>query len=104
MSTLSERFDKLADTYIKKFVKKHKYEFSSWVADEVGGIACFIEQYFFSYDDIRQDIDNDYPKDLIFQWQDDSLENQNKTAMNLKSYAMGLRFKDLPIKQDHASY
>jgi phenolic acid decarboxylase len=104
MNKLQEQFNKIANAYVKKFVKKHKYEFSYWISDEPGTIACFIEQYYFSFDDIREDIDNEYPKDLIFQWQDDALENQNKIAMNLKSYAMGLRFSELPINPDYAPY
>lgn len=97
--SLLDKFNFIANEYIKKFVKKHGYEFSYWISDEPGTTACFIEQYYFSYDDIRYDIDKDLPKDLIFSWHDDSLEQyfneKSEKYMNLKSYASGLRYKDL---------
>ena len=36
-------------TIILLFEEKHGYEFSYWVGDEPGGIACFIDQYFFNF-------------------------------------------------------
>lgn len=98
ISELEKSFIKIANEYIAKFEKKHGYEFSSWVSDEVGGIACFIDQYFFSFDDIRYDIDNNVKKGLIFQWQEDGIENGAKDNINFKSYVMGLRFPMLKDK------
>jgi hypothetical protein len=97
LSELQVTFNFVAEKYIQKFEKKHGYEFSSWVSDEVGGIACFIEQYFFSFDDIRYDIDNNVKKGLIFQWQDDGVENGAKDNINFRSYVMGARF---PLVKD----
>lgn len=98
VSELEKRFIKIADEYINKFEKKHGYEFSSWISDEAGGIACFIEQYFFGFDDIRHDIDNNVKKGLIFKWQDDGIENGAKDNINFKSYVMGARFPMLKDK------
>ena len=97
ISELEKTFIKITEMYISKFEKKHGYEFSSWVSDEVGGICCFIEQYFFNFDDIRYDIDNNVKKGLIFKWQDDGVENEAKDNINFKSYVMGARF---PIIKD----
>lgn len=95
MSNLKIEYSQIVNKYLIMFVKKQGYEFSYWVSDDVGGMACFIEQYFFSFDDIRTDIDKKAREGLIFEWQDDGLENQEKTPMNYSSYISGLRFSDL---------
>lgn len=82
--TLRQRYESLCGEYIEKFVKKHQYEFSGWVADDIGGIAVFIEQYFFNFEHIRYDIDNDAPVEMIFHWQDDSLLIEK--PLNFKTY------------------
>jgi hypothetical protein len=68
---LKLKYNNICDSYIKEFEKKHGYEFSSWTPNqERGGIACFIEQYFFNFEDIVFDINNRCEKELIFRWQD----------------------------------
>jgi hypothetical protein len=104
LSELQVTFNFVVEKYITKFVKKHGYEFSNWVSDEIGGIAVFVEQYFFDFNDIRMDIDNNVKKDLIFKWQDDGVEyalknpNEETTNINFKSYISGLRYSDLKRK------
>lgn len=95
MKKLQKEYQDVVNQYLKKFIKKHKYEFSYWVSADIGGIACFIDQYYFDFDDIRFDIDNNVEKDLIFKWQDDGIENDNKDVLNFKSYSLGLRYKHL---------
>jgi len=95
LSELQVTFNFVVEKYIQKFEKKHGYEFSYWVSDQVGEMACFIEQYYFNFDDIRHDIDNNVKKGLIFQWQDEGVENGGKDNINFKSYVLGLRYKDL---------
>lgn len=99
MKDLKSRYEKICSDYIRAFVKKHDYEFSGWVSDEVGGIACFIEQYYFNLNDIVYDVNNDLPVNLIFEWQeylvDKHFQNQ-KTGVedvniNLRSYWKGMR-------------
>lgn len=98
-TTLKEQYEQAVNRYIEKFVKKHGYEFTDWVADEVGGIAVFIEQYYFNFTDIKYDIDNKVKKGLIFQHQDDSVEHHltvnQEEIINFRSYAMGLRYEHL---------
>ena len=104
LSELQVTFNFVVEKYIAKFEKKHGYEFSNWVSNEIGGIAVFIEQYFFNFDDIRMDIDNNVKKDLIFTWQEDGVEyamnnsNEETTNINFKSYISGLRYSDLKSK------
>lgn len=93
---LKDRFAELANEYILKFEKKHEYEFDFWIADEIR-IASFIQQYFFNFDDIRFDIDNNCPKGMIFEWQDyiieDSLpfENTKYKDISFENYSNGKR-------------
>jgi len=83
----------ICNLYVKEFVKKHKYQFSYWVSGDIGIVACFIEQYFFSMDEIRYDIDNNCKKGLIFEWQDYLLDNQKEECrINYSSYSKGARY------------
>mgnify|MGYP003546148136 FL=1 len=47
--TLKKQYEQAVNRYIEKFVKKHGYQFTYWVSDEVGETACFIEQYYFNF-------------------------------------------------------
>jgi len=91
LEKLKEQYDLVSQEYIKHFCKKQEYEFSYWVSDHIGGIACFIEQYFFSLDDIVTDINFNLPKGLIFEWQDHNLEVKEGDQINYYSYSKGLR-------------
>lgn len=79
---------------VKQFSLKHDLEFDGWVGDDIGGIASFIDQYFFSMDDIALDLKTDQPKHSILRWQDDNVEHAPE-FINYKSYTMGLRQSDL---------
>ena len=83
---------KALHAYIKAFEKKHDLKFDSAVADDLMGVLDFGSTDFFSMCDIIEDIDNDYPKGLIKQWQEDCIQNHPK-YINLKSYVMGLRYE-----------
>jgi hypothetical protein len=99
---LREKFQKIANKYIKQFVKKHGFEFDYFIGDNFE-IASFIEQYTFSLDDIRYDIDNECKPGLIFQWQDDCVEfhfeGEDNPDINFRSYSMGMRFEILQEKR-----
>lgn len=88
-SRVKENYQNACNEYIDIFVKKHGYAFTGWVADEVGGLAEFIEQYFFNMDNITYDIDNKLKKDVIFRWQDYCVEREmaGNTSINLKNYS-----------------
>lgn len=89
-------YELICAEYIKKFVKKNGISFDGWVGNHVGGIAEFINQYFYSLDDIIYDINNKLPKDMIMEWQDHNLEHE--CNINYRSYSKGLRAKDLNNK------
>ena len=97
--TIKKQYEIAVNAYIERFVKKHGYEFTYWVSDEVGGTACFIEQYYFNFTDIKYDIDNKVEKGLIFRHQDDSVNHYFKVdkdeIINCRSDAMSLRYEHL---------
>lgn len=78
-------YQNACNAIIIKFEKKHGYEFSGWVADEIGGIAEFINQYYFSMNEIVYDLQHKVKKGLIFEWQDKVVNEEVK--MNFKNYA-----------------
>jgi hypothetical protein len=103
MKSLKKKFENIVNDYITEFVAKHEYEFDGWVGDNVGEMASFIDQYFFSLDDIRHDIDNDIPSPTIFRWQDYVVEWTTSLpelhSINFKSYCMGARYSDEEINR-----
>ena len=95
-TTLKERFEKVANEYLDVFTKKQDLYCDGWIGDDVGGICGFIEQYFFTLDDMRLDIDLNAPKGLILRWQEDNLEAGRDKYINYTSYIKGARHKDFP--------
>ena len=90
---LKEYYDIIANVYIKRFCDKQDISFDGWIADDIGGIASFIDQYFFNYNDIVYDITNNCEKGLILSWQDCNMELYEKgiNTINYHSYTRGLR-------------
>lgn len=95
-SLLKNRFDLICSEYIKKFEEKQELYFEGWVGDNIGEIATFGDVYFFNFDDIRYDIDNEIVRGLIKNWLHDSINNKYKN-INYKSYAQGLMFDDIKV-------
>lgn len=94
---IREKLDDILKEYIRLFEEKQEVFFEYAVGDDLTGLLCFGE-YLFAAKDVIYDIDNDLPKNLIFQWQDDSFDsiiNPQHAEINLQSYAMGLRFEHL---------
>lgn len=82
------------ELYIKEFENKHELTFDSAVGDDLMGVLDFGCTEFFSMSDIIEDIDNKYPKGLILQWHEDTIEH-NPKYINLRTYAMGLRYEQI---------
>jgi hypothetical protein len=99
---LKQDFDTLCNEYAKLFEEKHEIDFDYWIGGQVGDLASFNEYYAFNIHEIKEDIDNDYPAGLILQWVADNTENVDYgTNINLKSYAMGLRYDELRRRRDN---
>lgn len=98
-SDLQKQYEAIVTVYVRAFEKKHGYEFSGWIGEQMGEMASFIEQYFFNFDDIRYDIDNKVKKGLIFEHQDADLEHnfhaQEPQHISFKNYVKGLRYENL---------
>jgi hypothetical protein len=99
LKELNKHYEFVCNEWVKKFCNKQLIDFDGWVSNEVGGIASFCCQYFFSLSDIILDINTKQPKGLIFQWQSDgvdfNLSNTVPQNINYKSYTMGLRYEQL---------
>lgn len=96
LEKIHNNYCKACNDYISAFEKKQDLSFDFWVADEVGGVASFADQYFFHLSDIIHDLRTNQKKGLILQWQIEDVEhnlgNENPKHINHKSYIMGLRF------------
>jgi len=91
---LKQQYESVCNEYIKRFCKKQELQFEYWIADDVGGIGCFGDTFFFNFHDIVWDINSKQPKGLIIEWHDGCVENFEQ-AMNYHSYTKGLRFSDI---------
>jgi hypothetical protein len=85
LKKLKEEYENVCNSYIKHFSKKQGYEFDYWIGDEVGGIASFIEMYYFHLSDIIYDLENKCAKGMIFQWQEYNTELPFEN-INYKNY------------------
>ena len=50
--TLKEQYELACNNYVLQFSRKHEIEFDGWIGEHVGGLASFIQEYFFSMSDI----------------------------------------------------
>lgn len=92
---LKDRFDLVVNEYVKKFAKKHEIEFDYWIGGDIGEIASFSEYYVFSCYEIRYDIDNDVPKQILFNWYNLRMTDNKGYEISYKNYVLGLRPKDI---------
>ena len=99
---LKLRYEFIVADYVEAFTKKHNWDFNGWIGNDIGGVAEFAD-YFFNFDVIRYDIDNNIRKSTILKWYDADLEhNQDRSEpqhINYSSYCKGLRHKDLNKKR-----
>lgn len=96
---LQQKYYNIVRDYIIAFQKKQELEFDYWIGDNIGEMAAFGD-YYFSFDDIRYDIDNDIDKELILEWHNNTTDyalkhNTTNALINYRSYCNGLRYKDL---------
>lgn len=88
---LKNKYKKIVEQYLIAFVKKQDLDIENcyWIADRVGEILSVNEQYYFNFDDIRFDVDNNVEAGAILKWQDESLDNyfkKKKYKVNYKNY------------------
>ena len=92
---LKTKYEKIVEQYLIAFVEKQELDIENceWVADRVGELLAVNEQYYFHFDDIRFDVDNNVKERLIFRWQDESLDNYFKKKNYKINYENYLKLK-----------
>jgi len=87
------RLNKSIEVYVKLFEKKHDIYFEFWVADLTGTIACFSNEYYIDFNDIRFDLENEIDKKQFLEWYDVSLDLalEGKQTINYKTWNMRTR-------------
>ena len=89
---LKDRFNEICCDYVDRFCRKHEFNPKdvSWV--NIGGIVS-IADYFFSFDNIRYDIDNRVNKSMMIEFYDYSLDkySQGINCPNYENYIKGAR-------------
>ena len=77
---LKTKYEKIVEQYLIAFVEKQELDIENcyWVADRIGEILSVNEQYYFSFDDIRFDVDNNIKAGTILDWQQESIDNYSK--------------------------
>ena len=90
---LKTKYEKIVEQYLNAFVEKQELDVENcyWVADRVGELLSVNEQYYFNFNDIRFDVDNNVKAGVILDWQNESIENNFKVNyenyLKLKGYA-----------------
>ena len=91
--SLKSDYIKVVNAYMDAFCKKQGLTMEHWVAGDIGGICCFGDVLFFSFDQIRIDIDNKFKKGVIIDWLYEMIDTNPTKQINYYSYAKGLRIK-----------
>ena len=82
IASLQLRYYDVVSEYMELFIEKQDMDFDFWVGDIVGGIAS-MGDHFFSFDDIRLDIDGIIPKGVILDWYDYTVYNNENGAKDM---------------------
>lgn len=94
------RYQFIVEDYVEAFCTKQGFNY-----DYCNDLVPIIEiwDYFFNFEDIRYDIDNNIKKGLILKWYNADLEHnmdrEERQHINYSSYCKGLRHKDLNKKR-----
>ena len=88
---LKTKYEKIVNEYLRIFIEKQGFDAENcyWIGDKIGEMLSVNEQYYFSFNDIRFDVDNNVKERLIFRWQDESLDNyfkKKKYKVNYENY------------------
>ena len=88
---LKNKYEKIVNEYLQIFIEKQGFDADDcyWIGDKIGEILSVNEQYYFSFDDIRFDVDNNVKENLIFRWHDECLDNyfkKKKYKVNYENY------------------
>ena len=92
---LKNKYNKIVEQYLMAFVEKQELDIENcyWVADKIGEILSINEQYYFNFDDIRFDVDNNIKAGTILEWQQESIDNYSKKKKYKINYENYLKWK-----------
>ena len=85
---LKTKYEKIVNEYLNIFIEKQGFDAENcyWIGDKIGEIFSVNEQYYFSLQDIRFDVDNNIKAGAITDWQDEAINNKNKRHINYENY------------------
>ena len=91
---LKTKYKKIVEQYLMAFVEKQELDIENcyWVADRVGELLSVNEQYYFCFDDIRFDVDNNIKAGTILEWQQESIDNYSKKKKYKVNYENYLKW------------
>lgn len=93
---LKTEYADIVGDYCQLFCQKHGFDYcpDEWVGGDVGGVLQVNDDYFFNFDDMRYDIDNDVEKGVFMEWYEYSVEVEfveGTRNVNYRSWCMGYR-------------
>ena len=85
---LKTKYEKIVNEYLRIFIEKQGFDAENcyWIGDKIGEIFSVNEQYYFSLQEIRFDVDNNIKAGAITDWQDEAINNKNKRHINYENY------------------
>jgi hypothetical protein len=85
-------YEKAVESYAIAFCEKHGFDLkdADWVNNEPGTILC-VADYFFDFREIKYDIDNDVPKEMMIRYYDYCLDlhHTGGKPVNYKNWLNG---------------
>lgn len=83
-----KELDLVIEKYVKLFEKKHDVYFEFWVLDRTGTIACFSNEYYIDFDDLRLDLEENISKKMFFAWYELALNLglKNEPIINYRTF------------------
>lgn len=87
---MKEKFENACFAYVRTFAKILDIEFDNWVGDNIGEVANFSDDSFWSFRDIKYFIDNGIDAETIQDWYDYNIEFGEYCYYNPSSY-VGLK-------------
>lgn len=92
---LKKRHGDICNEYVHKMELKNELEFEGWVGDTPGNVATFNGgEYFFMFEDIVYDINENIEPGIIKKWYNENVENLN-FAISYWAYTKGARINEL---------
>ena len=87
---LKTKYEKIVNEYLRIFIEKQGFDAENcyWIGDKIGEILSVNEQYYFSLQEIRFDVDNTIKAGAIIDWQNEAINNsfKNKRQINYENY------------------